>query len=74
MKKALNNLKKSSKNIDINVETTHLYVKFIPKNEEELDILKRDSTLILYSYPLDYEIIEGTGYYIDPELSEGQPT
>ena len=81
MKKALNNLKSSSKksskstgNFDINVETTHLYVKFIPKNEEELGILKKDSTLVLYSYPLDYEIVEGTGYYRDPEVPEGQPT
>ncbi|PCI33329.1 MAG: hypothetical protein COB60_07870 [Flavobacteriaceae bacterium] len=81
MKKALNNLKTSSKksakstdNFNINVETTHLYIKFIPKNEEELAILKKDSTLILYSYPLDYEIVEGTGYYRDPEVPEGQPT
>lgn len=81
MKKALTNLKTSSKksakstdNFDINVETTHLYVKFIPKTEEELAILKKDSTLVLYSYPLDYEILEGTGYYRDPEVPKGQPT
>ena len=81
MKKALTNLKhhqkrsvKSMDNFNINVETTHLYVKFIPKDEEDLSILKKDSTLILYSYPLDYEILEGTGYYRDPEVPEGQPT
>ena len=75
MKRALSNLQKSSKNVsNINIEATHLYVKFIPRNEEELSILKRDSTLILYSYPLDYEIIEGSGYYRDPKVPEGQPT
>ncbi len=81
MKKALDNLKKTTNksakttnNLDISIETTHLYVKFIPKNEEELAILKKDSTLILYSYPFDYEIVEGTGYYRDPEVPEGQPT
>jgi hypothetical protein len=30
--------------------------------------------MILYSYPLDYEIIEGSGYYRDPDVPEGQPT
>ena len=81
MRKALNNLKKTTKtlakttsNLDINIEAIQLYVKFIPKNEEELSMLKKDTTLVLYSYPLDYEIIEGTGYYRDPEVPEGQPT
>ncbi len=81
MKEALNNLKesfkkstKSANNFNINIEATHLYVKFTPKNEEELAILKNDSTLILYSYPLDYDLVEGTGYYRDPEVPEGQPT
>jgi hypothetical protein len=90
MKKALNNLKSTSKKIaattsgsvkatmsndfEIDIKPTHLYIKFIPKNEEELSILQNDSTLILYSYPLDYEIIEGGGDYRDPEVPEGQPT
>lgn len=87
MKKALanlnNNLKTNSSNTrsmskstfsSFDIEPTHLYVKFIPKNEEELSILQADSTLILYSYPLDYEIIEGSGYYRDPEVPDGQPT
>lgn len=90
MKKALSNLKTASikaasttsgsvkatmsNDFEIDIEPTHLYVKFIPKNEEELSIIQSDSTLILYSYPLDYEIVEGTGYYRDPEVPEGQPT
>lgn len=50
-----------------------MYVKFIPKTENELDIIKRDSTLVLYDYPLDYEIGEGD-VYRDPDIPEGQPT
>ena len=90
MKKALSNLKTASikaasttsgsvkatmsNDFEIDIEPTHLYVKFIPKNEEELSIIQSDSTLILYSYPLDYEITEGSGDYRDPDVPEGQPT
>lgn len=52
---------------------THRYVKFIPKNENELSLLKLDSTLVLFQYPLDYEIIS-YGSYRDPNIPENQPT
>lgn len=78
MRKSYNNIKvknsasrTTTENADI--EATHLYVKFIPKTENELDIIKRDSTLVLYDYPLDYEIGEGD-VYRDPDIPEGQPT
>lgn len=79
MRQALENLKKSNKSAksltdEIEITTTHLYVKFIPKTENELDILKKDSTLILYGYPLDYEIEEGGYFYRDPEVPQNQPT
>jgi len=68
------NLSTLSNDVEIAIKPTHLYLKFIPKNDEELSILESDSTLILYSYPLDYEIIEGDGEYRDPDVPEGQPT
>jgi len=40
---------------DINcdeISATHRYVKFIPKTEEELSLLKTDSTLTLFQYHL----------------------
>lgn len=79
MQKALNNLKKSNlqaktSETEIAVIATHLYVKFKPKNEDELGVLKRDSTLVLYPYPLDFEIDEEGDFYRDPEVPEGQPT
>ncbi|MDR2130690.1 MAG: hypothetical protein LBP56_05930 [Odoribacteraceae bacterium] len=55
------------------IYTTHHYVKFKPKTEEELGILKSDSTLMLYPYPLDYDII-AYGEYRDPGIPDEQPT
>ncbi|MDR2927825.1 MAG: hypothetical protein LBV41_06475 [Cytophagaceae bacterium] len=54
------------------IEPTHLYVRFLPQNEEELDLIKKDTTLALFTYPLDHKV-EGEGnYYHDPEL-KGKP-
>lgn len=61
-------------NAKVDVSTSHLYVKFKPKNEEEVALLQQDTTLILYTYPLDYEIAEGGVYYHDPSLPADQPT
>lgn len=79
MKKALANLRKSEQSAkmaadDFEITATHLYVKFTPKNEQELDILTVDSTLVLYDYPLDYEIAINGDYYRDPNIPENQPT
>ena len=79
MKKALKSLKASSSNgrtsgEEIEITTTHFYIKFKPKNEDELSVLKRDSTLILYDYPLDYEIEEVGDFYHDPAIPINQPT
>lgn len=59
---------------DVTIQTTHLYVKFTPKSEKELDILKNDKTLILYDYPLDYELEEAGTFYRDPLTPSDQPT
>lgn len=79
MKKAWESLKASNPNArtsgdDIEITTTHLYIRFKPKNEDELAILQRDSTLTLYTYPLDYEIEETGDFYHDPEVPIDQPT
>ena len=61
MKKALESLKsKTSKGPDnayaaVNIKPTHLYVKFIPRNEAELSAVKRDTLIELYEHPLDVE-------------------
>ncbi len=56
------------------IEATHFYVKFKPKDEEELAKLKLDSTLVLYDIPLDFEVVESGDFYHDPEIPMEQPT
>ena len=76
MQKAYDNLQKSNARIStegIEVTTTHKYIKFKPKNNQELEILKDDTTLVLYSYPMDYEITQGS-YYHDPSIPDSLPT
>ena len=79
MKKALENLRKSKLGAkmaadDLEIITTHLYVQFSPKTEQELDNLTIDSSLVLYDYPLDYEIQVTGDYYRDPLTPADQPT
>jgi hypothetical protein len=79
MKRALDNLRKSQASGRISADgveitTTHLYLKFKPKNEAEMAILKRDSTLILFNYPLDYPIVKEGDYYHDPTIPLDRPT
>ncbi len=76
MRIAYNNLQKGEKNkknsLDINA--THYYVKFKPANDEELSLLKLDSTLDLYDYPMDHEVVPEQDAYHDPSVPEGKPT
>ena len=51
----------------LNIEATHLYVRFLPKDSAELETMFGDTTLTLFSYPLDYELTEGETY-IDSTL------
>jgi hypothetical protein len=51
----------------LNIEATHLYVRFLPKDSADLETLKKDTTLDLFSYPLVYELSEGEKY-IDSTL------
>ncbi len=77
MRKAWDSLQRSNGRMaseDVDIQATHLYVKFLPHSSEGLDILARDSTLNLYDYPLDYEIAENGDYYRDPAVPSGQPT
>ncbi|WP_053405038.1 hypothetical protein [Persicobacter sp. CCB-QB2] len=79
MSLAWENLKKENSKLRMGnsedvIKTTHLYLKFIPKNEEQLSILARDTSLVLYTYPLDYEIVKEGNFYHDPSVPVSQPT
>ncbi len=56
------------------VRLTHLYLRFLPKDWAEYDLLKSDTTLKLYQIPLDYEIQTYGNIYQDPDIPEGNPT
>ena len=58
----------------IQIKKTDLYVRFLPKDSLELNIIEKDSTLVLYDHPLDYEIEQQGEYYQDPDLPEDQIT
>ncbi len=59
--------------VDDYVYTSHLYVKFSPESDEQVDALMADSTMILYNYPIDNEMTaENDEYTIRPE--EGDTT
>ncbi len=57
----------------VDVKATNLYVRFLPENEEEFELLKGLSTDLM-DHPLDYAIrVEGDWYH-DPEIEEGNVT
>lgn len=79
MKKAYESLKssttlKSATTDTFEVVANTLYIRFLPKDSTDLRILWADTTIELFDFPLDYEIVEEGFYYHDPEIPEGQPT
>jgi hypothetical protein len=75
IKTKLNSKQISAKNTssvsNLEITTSHYYIKFKPETEEQEGIIKRDTTMILSDYPLDWEF---TDEYLDnrPELPEGK--
>jgi hypothetical protein len=57
----------------ISIQATDLYVRFLPKNEEEYALLL-DKGLKLTDHPVDYRIAREGDYYHDPELAENAIT
>lgn len=56
------------------INTTHYYIKFIPRNDADYSLLKKDSNLVIYPFPLDNEITSYSGSYRDPSVAPGVPT
>lgn len=57
----------------VQVETTDLYVRFLPKNEKQLDVLQKMG-VHLTDHPLDYEILVDGDWYHDPEVPDDMMT
>lgn len=72
MTKALNSLY-PTKADRIDVKTTNLYVRFLPKDDVEYEMLK-EMTPFLMDHPLDYDIVVEGDWYHDPEVPEGNVT
>lgn len=58
----------------IDVKVTDLYVRFLPKDSLDLKFLYEEKNLILFEYPLDYDIEKAGSYYHDPSISEDEIT
>lgn len=75
MRKAYKNIKGSLKNsTTIDIETTHLYVRCLPANEEEISVLQDEREIQYFDIPLDFEIEQPGGSYHDPSIADGLPT
>lgn len=57
----------------VDVSETDLYVRFLPKSQEEYDHLLSIGVEML-DHPLDYEIVREGDYYHDPEVPDGDIT
>lgn len=56
------------------ISATHKYMKYKPQNDEDFDLLKADTNLLLWDYPLHYEIAVAGTYYHDPSITDSLPT
>lgn len=56
------------------ITATHKYMRIKPRNENDLDALKADTNLVLWDYPLHYEIVSLGSYYHDPSIADTLPT
>jgi hypothetical protein len=80
MKQALENIRKepharSNEEIrDLNIRTTTLYIRFLPSNYDQYDILTMDDNNEYYDHPLDYEILEEGDYFHDTSINPENPT
>ena len=51
------------------IHPTDLYVRFLPKTDADLDML-RDAGLYLMDHPMDYRILKEGDWYRDPSLED----
>ena len=64
-----------TKSLDmLTIGATDLYVRFLPRDSAGYAALSRDTTLELFAYPLDYEIVQAGDYYLDPTLPDSAYT
>ena len=57
----------------VDVRTTNLYVRFLPKDENEYRTLEKLG-IIMVDHPLDYDILVEGDWYHDPEIAQEDVT
>ncbi len=57
----------------VEVEPTNLYVRFLPADEAEFEVLK-DMVADLMDHPLDFDVVREGDWYHDPQIEEGKVT
>lgn len=71
MMKSLNHLREEyGMELNIDIEPTDYYVRFLPENLLQYNTLSSDSDLLLFDHPLDYEIITLGDSYHDPLIPD----
>ena len=53
----------------VSLQATDLYVRFLPKDDSQMDVLK-SLGLYLMDHPMDYRILREGDYYQDPSLGD----
>jgi hypothetical protein len=74
MRKAFKNLSLNGRIEELDIRTTDLYVRFLPKDSLQVAVLLADTTLILWDYPLDFEVTQIGHNYHDPTIPDILPT
>lgn len=72
MTKALNSLY-PTKAGNIHLDATHLYVRFLPKGEEDYGLLE-EMGVEMIDHPVDYRIVREGDWYHDPGIPEDEIT
>gem|GEM_PF-1689590 len=75
MQRAFSNLSKTGRlDEDFSIETTDLYVRFLPADTTDIKLLKQDTSITLFDHPLDFEIEQIGSWYHDPSIADSLPT
>ncbi len=57
----------------LDVKATNLYVRFLPENDSEYELIKGKAPFLM-DHPLDYDIVVEGDWYHDPEIPDGDVT
>lgn len=75
MQKALKSLAlKNNEAKLLKVEANYMYIRILPKNRDEYNIVNGDSTMDVFEYPLDYKIVKKGNKYKDKSLVNSEFT